>query len=74
MRSCGISWPEPRGEGRPYRDHHYSSSYVAARFRFGLWRRTEPESAAVFSHPVNKRSFAPLSGEPLESVELAASC
>jgi hypothetical protein len=51
-------------------EHHYSSSYVAARFRYGLYRRGEFEGTAVFSHPVNDRSLAPLPGEPLESVEL----
>jgi hypothetical protein len=51
-------------------ENHYSSSYVAARHRFGLWRRGQLEGVAVFSHPVNDRAFHPFPGEPLESVEL----
>lgn len=33
--------------------HHYSGSYPAARFRFGLYDRGELVGVAVFSHPVN---------------------
>lgn len=33
--------------------HHYSSSYPAARFRFGLFCRGELVGVSVFSHPVN---------------------
>jgi hypothetical protein len=33
--------------------HHYSSSYPAARFRFGLYRRGFLTGVAVFSHPCN---------------------
>lgn len=32
--------------------HHYSRSYPAARFRFGLYERGELVGVAVFSHPV----------------------
>lgn len=32
--------------------HHYSASYPAARFRFGLYERGELVGVAVFSHPV----------------------
>jgi hypothetical protein len=31
--------------------HHYSQTYPAARFRFGLYRRSELMGVAVFSHP-----------------------
>jgi hypothetical protein len=31
--------------------HHYSGSYPAARFRYGLYRRQELVGVAVFSHP-----------------------
>lgn len=33
--------------------HHYSGTYPAARFRFGIFRRGELAGVAVFSHPVN---------------------
>lgn len=35
--------------------HHYSGSYPAARFRFGLYRRGQLEGVAVFSHPSNDK-------------------
>lgn len=35
--------------------HHYSGTYPAARFRFGLYRRGVLAGVAVFSHPVNDR-------------------
>jgi hypothetical protein len=50
--------------------HHYSASYPAARFRFGLYRRGELAGVAVFSHPVNDRVLSVFPGEPVESVEL----
>lgn len=34
-------------------EHHYSRSYPAARFRFGLYRRGFLTGVAVFSHPCN---------------------
>ncbi len=33
--------------------HHYSGSFPAARFRFGLYRAGQLVGVAVFSHPVN---------------------
>jgi hypothetical protein len=33
--------------------HHYSGTYPAARFRFGLYHRGELAGVAVFSHPCN---------------------
>lgn len=33
--------------------HHYSGTYPAARFRFGLYRGTQLQGVAVFSHPCN---------------------
>jgi hypothetical protein len=33
--------------------HHYSGTYPAARFRFGLYHRAELVGVAVFSHPCN---------------------
>lgn len=35
--------------------HHYSGSYPAARWRFGLYRRGELAGVAVFSHPTNDK-------------------
>ena len=50
--------------------HHYSGSYPAARFRFGLYDRGELVGVAVFSHPSNPLALRPLPGEPLSGVEL----
>jgi hypothetical protein len=51
--------------------HHYSRSYPAARFRFGLYRRGELAGVAVFSHPCNDRVLTNVfPGDPLSSVEL----
>jgi hypothetical protein len=36
-------------------EHHYSGSFPAARFRFGLYRGQELVGVAVFSHPCNDR-------------------
>lgn len=36
-------------------EHHYSGSFPAARFRFGLYRGSELVGVAVFSHPCNDR-------------------
>ncbi len=36
-------------------EHHYSRSYPAARWRFGLFRRGILEGVAVFSHPCSDR-------------------
>lgn len=35
--------------------HHYSATYPAARFRYGLYRRGSLVGVAVFSHPCNNR-------------------
>jgi hypothetical protein len=35
--------------------HHYSRSYPAARFRYGVYRRGQLVGVAVFSHPTNDR-------------------
>jgi hypothetical protein len=51
--------------------HHYSGSYPAARFRFGLYRGQELAGVAVFSTPMNNATItnvAPV--DPLEGVEL----
>ncbi|MEK7178569.1 MAG: hypothetical protein AAB721_02865 [Patescibacteria group bacterium] len=51
--------------------HHYSGTYVAARFRFGLFRGAELVGVAVFSHPCNDKALTNVfPGDALESVEL----
>ena len=50
--------------------HHYSGTYPAARFRFGLYRAGALVGVAVFSHPMNDRALACLPGKPIESTEL----
>jgi hypothetical protein len=51
--------------------NHYSGTYPAARFRFGLFRRKELVGVAVFSHPVNDAVLTnEFPGEAVESVEL----
>jgi len=51
--------------------HHYSASFPAARFRFGLYRGDELAGVIVFSQPVNTRTLTSVfPGDPLESVEL----
>jgi len=51
--------------------HHYSASYPAARFRFGLLERGEFVGVAVFSHPSNDRTLTKVfPGSATDSVEL----
>lgn len=60
------------GVAKPFAlSHHYSGSYVAARFRFGLYRSGELAGVAVFSHPVNDRVIVNALGvSATEGVEL----
>ena len=52
-------------------EHHYSGSYPAARFRFGLYRRAHLVGVAVFSHPCNDRVLTSVFPVPVtEAVEL----
>jgi len=52
-------------------DHHYSGSYPAARWRFGLFHRGVLQGVAVFSHPCNNRVLTSVfPGRPTDSVEL----
>jgi hypothetical protein len=52
-------------------EHHYSKSYPAARFRFGLYRRGALAGVAVYSHPCNDRVLTRTFGVPAtEAVEL----
>lgn len=50
--------------------HHYSGSYPAARFRYGLYRAGALEGVAVFSHPCSGAVLDCLPGEGLERTEL----
>jgi hypothetical protein len=51
--------------------HHYSASYPAARFRFGLYRGAQLVGVAVFSHPSNDAVLTHVfPGRALDSVEL----
>jgi hypothetical protein len=53
------------------RRHHYSGSYPAARFRFGLYRHAELVGVAVFSHPCSDHVLTRVfPGPALSSVEL----
>jgi hypothetical protein len=52
-------------------EHHYSRSYPAARWRFGLFRRGVLQGVAVFSHPCNDRVLTSVfPGRATDSVEL----
>ncbi|MBZ4400389.1 hypothetical protein [Myxococcus sp. AS-1-15] len=50
--------------------HHYSGTYPAARWRFGLHRRGELVGVAVLSQPVNDKALAVFPGGAESSVEL----
>jgi hypothetical protein len=51
--------------------HHYSGSYPAARWRFGLFHRGTLQGVAVFSHPCNDRVLTTVfPGTATDSVEL----
>lgn len=50
--------------------HHYSGSFPAARFRFGLYRGAQLAGVAVFSVPCNDKALACFPGLPIESTEL----
>lgn len=51
--------------------HHYSKTYVAARFRFGLYKGAQIVGVAVFSHPCNDAVLTRLfPGDVRESCEL----
>lgn len=51
--------------------HHYSHEYVAARFRYGLYRHGRLSGVAVFSQPVNNKTLTNVFPvDPLEACEL----
>lgn len=53
-------------------EHHYSASYPAARFRFGLYRRGELVGVAVYAHPCNDAVLTSVfGGRAIDSVVLA---
>jgi hypothetical protein len=52
-------------------EHHYSRSYPAARWRFGLWNHGILQGIAIFSHPCNDRVLTAIfPGRATDSVEL----
>lgn len=52
-------------------EHHYSCSYPAARYRFGLYRHGRLAGVAVFSHPCSDRVITNVFPVPaVEAVEL----
>jgi len=52
-------------------EHHYSGTYPAARYRFGLFRGGALQGVAVFSHPCNDAVLTSVfPGVARESVEL----
>ena len=51
--------------------HHYSGTYPAARFRFGLYHHAQLAGVAVFSHPANDRTLTNVfPGPATHAVEL----
>jgi len=51
--------------------HHYSGSYPAARFHYGLYKGDQLCGVAVFSHPTNDRVITSIfPGNALDGVEL----
>lgn len=52
-------------------NHHYSGTYPAARFRYGLYNSDKSlEGVAVFSHPTNNKVFSIFGDTASQSVEL----
>lgn len=51
-------------------EHHYSASYPAARWRFGLYKRGELAGVAVFSQPMHNAVLRDFPGRSKSSVEL----
>lgn len=52
-------------------EHHYSRSYPAARFRYGLYHHGALVGVAVYSHPCNNAVLTNIfPGDPRDSVEL----
>lgn len=62
--------PDDRTARAFVEEHHYSASFPAARFRFGLYRTGQLVGVAVFSHPAQPRCLDVLPGVGLERVEL----
>lgn len=70
--------PVEHAEARAFVEgHHYSGSYVAARFEVGLWHRPpfrgrdDLAGVAVFSQPMNQRVVTARTGhQPNQGVEL----
>jgi hypothetical protein len=65
-----ASIPDDRTARAFVEQHHYSASYPAARFRFGLYWGGLLVGVAVFSHPMQAKVLDALPCDPGEGVEL----
>lgn len=70
-RRCEVAVLDERPARTFVEAHHYSGTYPAARFRFGLYQDGELVGAAVYSHPTNDRTLTRVfPGPATASVEL----
>lgn len=74
IRTSDYDVSEIRGDGPAkafVRSHHYSTSFPAARFRYGLYRKGELAGVAVFSVPCRPEVLTSVyDAPPADSVEL----
>lgn len=73
IRTCDYEVAELLSDSEAKRfvlDHHYSASYPAARYRFGLYRASELVGLAVFSQPLCDAVLLPLGCDLESAVEL----
>lgn len=52
-----VPIPDDTTARRFIESHHYSGTYPAARWRFGLYRSAQLVGVAVFSHPTNDKTI-----------------
>lgn len=57
-----VELPDDRTASQFVAAHHYSRSYPAARWRFGLYERGTLSGVAVFSQPMNDRALTNVFG------------
>ncbi len=71
-REYGVVEMSSDGQAKAFVvEHHYSGSFPAARFRFGLYHRSALVGVAVFSHPCRDEVLTNVfPGRALDSVEL----
>lgn len=71
LRYDVVELPDDRTAKVFVEQHHYSGTYPAARFRFGLFRGADLAGVAVFSHPCRDEVLTSVfPGRALDSVEL----